>query len=204
MQNFKIGDPITNLVFDGIIWNRQIQIPEDFVNKSVILKYFKVNKYKDNLNLSATFRSQIIIHEHFSAYETSWKADLAVRKATQSTIKMLSELSEELKDIDKVPIMSEIVVWTNAICLGSKWYYDSCPKCRKTATEYNICVNCSFPVQQCKKRFLLSVELSDYTGSIYVTAFEDTASIFLNSITIEELLDMDEMQRKAFGDKFTF
>ena len=57
MQNFKIGDPITNLVFDGIIWNRQIQIPEDFVNKSVILKYFKVNKYKDNLNLSATFRS---------------------------------------------------------------------------------------------------------------------------------------------------
>lgn len=57
MQMFKIGDPITSLVFDCIIWNKQIQIPVDLMNKSVLLKKFKVNKYKGAVNLCATFRS---------------------------------------------------------------------------------------------------------------------------------------------------
>jgi len=43
------------------------------VNKSVILKHFKINRYKDTVNLCATFKSEIAIHDFFAAYEDVWK-----------------------------------------------------------------------------------------------------------------------------------
>ena len=73
MQNFKIGDPVTNMVVEGIIWNRQVRLNSELLNRSVMLKQFKISNYKDTLNLNTTFKSEIIVHDLFRESEYKWK-----------------------------------------------------------------------------------------------------------------------------------
>jgi hypothetical protein len=72
MQNIKVGDPISSIIIDAVIWGRQITLDQSFLNKTVELKSFKVTNYKENINLSSTFRSQIIRHNLFQEYEDNW------------------------------------------------------------------------------------------------------------------------------------
>lgn len=65
MQNLKVGDPISNIIIQVVIWGRQIVIDQSLLNKTIELKYFKVTTYKENINLSSTFRSQILRHHLF-------------------------------------------------------------------------------------------------------------------------------------------
>ena len=65
MQHLKIGDPITQIVMEVVIWNRQVNVNEEMVNRTVLLKHFKRSIYKDNVNLTSTFRSDIEIHKYF-------------------------------------------------------------------------------------------------------------------------------------------
>jgi len=48
------------------------------------------------------------------------------------------------------------------------------------------------------------VELCDDSGSIFVTAFEDTAHIFLKNATMEELQSMSEAERKSYAEECSF
>jgi hypothetical protein len=48
MQWIQVGDPITYNYMKVIIWNRQINLElSQLQDKSVLLKHFKVNRYKE-------------------------------------------------------------------------------------------------------------------------------------------------------------
>lgn len=57
MQSFAIYDPTIDRTIEALIWNRQIKIDRDLLNKSVVVKNVKVSKYKDTIKLNATFKS---------------------------------------------------------------------------------------------------------------------------------------------------
>ena len=65
MQRLKVADPITSVVMEVVLWNRQIIVDEGLLNKTVLLKRFKKSVFKDQVNLVATFRSQIERHKYF-------------------------------------------------------------------------------------------------------------------------------------------
>jgi len=66
---------------------------------------------------------------------------------------------------------SEIKVWISKINFDKKWFYEACPKCKKGTKSDSKCLNCRFYVTDTAKRYILSIELTDMTGSITVTAF---------------------------------
>jgi hypothetical protein len=82
-----------------------------------------------------------------------------------------------------------------------KWFYDSCPndKCKKAALPFTHCGYCSAETWECVKRFSLTVELSDYTGSIYVTSFNEAASVFVKGMDIDSLALLSDEERKSTG-----
>lgn len=113
----------------------------------------------------------------------------------------------EIKNIKEFQsITSTINVWISSFCFGMKWFYDSCPndKCKKAATPFSHCQFCSAETWECVKRFSLTVELSDYTGSIFVTAFNEAASTFVRGADIEELALLSDDERKDFGQKLSY
>lgn len=79
------------------------------------------------------------------------------------------------------------------IGFDQKWFYEACPKCSKACNSNTKCANCSFDVGETVKRFMLTIELADSTGSLAVTAFGDSAPSFLKGCTISDLLKYDPM-----------
>lgn len=207
MQHLKIGDPISNAVMQAIVWNRQVVIsPFQMLNKTVLLKHFKVSKYKQALNLTSSFRSEVVKHDFFEAYEGMWQPPVVKKESVYQKAKSLKNLADQLKHIrEGQTILSDIIVWAEII-FGPKWYYESCPniRCKKAVIAYSDCPYCSYHVEQSTKRFTLTVQLHDFTGSIYVTAFEQAASVFLKNLQIEYLAGLSEGERKAVGDKMSF
>ena len=57
MQSFTIYDPTIDRAIEGLIWNRQVKLDRDLLNKSVVVKNVKVSKYKDSIILNTTFKS---------------------------------------------------------------------------------------------------------------------------------------------------
>lgn len=74
MQWMQVGDPITYNYMKVVIWNPQANLDLfELRDKSVLLKHFKANRYKDEINLSTTCRSDITLHPFFEAYEGKFK-----------------------------------------------------------------------------------------------------------------------------------
>ena len=97
-------------------------------------------------------------------------------------------------------------VWLNNIFFGKKWFYESCPSenCRKAVEAKKICPKCFHYVEKSIKRFTLSVELSDPTGSLFATAFDESADILLRHKPIEEILDLTDEARHILNTKLVY
>jgi len=59
----QVGDPITYNYIKVVVWNKQVTVDlAQFMDKSVLLKHFKVSRYKEELHLNSTFKSDIVLH----------------------------------------------------------------------------------------------------------------------------------------------
>jgi hypothetical protein len=65
-QHFKIGDPITDIIYQFTVWGRQFKIDTNLLGKSIIIKNFKISHYKGQTTLSSTFKSDLA---SFSKYD---------------------------------------------------------------------------------------------------------------------------------------
>ena len=92
MQKLIVGDPISNIVMEVTIWNNVINIDESLLNKTILLKNFKLTKYKDSYNLSSVFNSSISKQKYFKDYENKWKPQL--KKEHNFSIKTFKELGQ--------------------------------------------------------------------------------------------------------------
>lgn len=65
MRYLKVGDPISEVIFEAVVWGRQVKVTQDMLNKTFVLKSFKISKYKESLHLTSTFMSNIEPHNLF-------------------------------------------------------------------------------------------------------------------------------------------
>jgi hypothetical protein len=95
---------------------------------------------------------------------------------------------------DNETIYSEVNVYLCHISLKGKWYYDSCPnlKCKKSADSYTFCLYCNTEIKEVQSRFILPIELSDYCGSVWTTAFDEFGQQIFKDRTISDLKKLTE------------
>lgn len=76
-QTIFVSDPEVMKTVEVIIWNRTIKVDESMLNKTIFLKQFKINLYRDVLNLNSFFKSEINlkINHRFNSMEKSFKSD---------------------------------------------------------------------------------------------------------------------------------
>lgn len=207
MQKLSVLDPITGDEMAVVIWNRQIKADlNELKGKSILLKNFKVTKYKEDFNLSSSFKSDIILHEFFKDYEGKVNTRSSRKSRDDGKVKTMAELEHEINQLDNRPIYSLLNVWIQDIKFDFKWFYEACtnPKCKKAAVSYSRCANCLFELTECQRKFILPLELCDFTGSIFTTAFDESAALILKGTSIEEIVCMLDKDRKEFGESFRF
>ena len=73
--------------------------------------------------------------------------------------------------------------------LQGKWAYGACnnPRCKKAAESFNKCQHCGSYNELINRKYMLPVELSDHTGSIWTTAFDDFANMIFQGTTLDQL-----------------
>lgn len=56
-RSLIIGDPEKRKSMEAILWGRNIPISENLTGKTIILKHFRLNRYREMLSLCSTFKS---------------------------------------------------------------------------------------------------------------------------------------------------
>lgn len=90
-QKFKIGDPITDIIYECTIWSRQFKIDQNLLGKSIIIKNFKIHVYRGQTNLSSTFKSDLEYHNAFFSFDNNLEHFKLLDQ--DISIKTLNELS---------------------------------------------------------------------------------------------------------------
>lgn len=69
----------------------------------------------------------------------------------------------------------------------NKWNYEACnnPKCKRQAESDQRCIHCGHNNATVQRRFILPIELSDCTGSIWATAFDEFSNEIFKGLTID-------------------
>ena len=120
IQKIKIGDPITDTVLDVTIWNRTVEVEEQMLNKTVVLRHFKVSEYKDQYILMSTFKSSIERNNLFKEYEGIWFplepnvkiANKQIQMVNEKYIKTIKDLEWDTNKPEKEEVVySYLNVW---------------------------------------------------------------------------------------------
>ena len=188
------------------LWDRLAQMPEfdtvDVDDKPIIaLKFVKITDF-NKISLSSD-RNATSVVINFTGHENAehlanWKRSrqkiypstpLSERKSKDSKFKTTAEIKNEwesnlsmdkteffriIGNVGKISIEEDRFLW-----------YESCPNntCKKKVTQdsfgkYN-CETCNKTFESCQYRYLTNLAITDCTGTIYVTAFDDIMNEFL-------------------------
>lgn len=71
-------------------------------------------------------------------------------------------------------VFSGLEVWLSHASFKGRWFYEACnnPKCKKSAEPFSKCLHCGHYNDNTHRKFILPIELSDITGSLWTTAFD--------------------------------
>ncbi len=124
----------------------------------------------------------------------------------QDAIRSIKKLENEIEYMEQdQTLYSTLHAYVSLISFKGKWYYDSCPKCKKGGASSNsTCLNCDAFIEEAIPRFILPIEIADYTGSIWTTAFDEFASTILQGKDINALKNYDEVKLREEGEKRIF
>jgi hypothetical protein len=101
-------------------------------------------------------------------------------------------------------VYSTIDVWVKEMAFDKKWLYEACPSCRKSCSgnTSSRCERCQAPIDSPNRCFKLEVRLADFSGSIWVTAFDDSAATFLKETTMEQLFPMSNRELCEYAESY--
>ena len=110
-----------------------------------------------------------------------------------------------MDEVTNAGTWSEVVSFITAIRLSAKNYYVSCPKCkRKVGDEENTaCVHCGHFYEQPKNRYVMTMNVSDYTDSIWVTAYDESGEAMMG-ISAGEFSRLSEEQVQEHVKKMRY
>jgi hypothetical protein len=58
-KNLTIGDPEILKSIEVVLWSRDIVVEEEWVNRTVQLKNFKLSNYRDTVSINSLFKSEV-------------------------------------------------------------------------------------------------------------------------------------------------
>jgi hypothetical protein len=77
---------------------------------------------------------------------------------------------------DDGAVWSDLRVYLNRIKDKPKRTYDGCTSCKKgVQPEDTTCSSCRVTFDKPASRYILPIEMSDYTGSMWTTAYDEFA-----------------------------
>jgi replication factor A1 len=214
-KTLLIGDPLLLRSIEVVIWNKDMLIRPDWLGRTVQLRNFKLNNYRDTLSLNSLFKSDIqpIKNHRFvaeegkhsegdfrSISEGSGPAQAAKEKLT----KTIKELEQEVGYAGASEVTySDLEVWLTHASFKGKWHYEACnnPKCKKGTEPFTVCVSCGTQNGQTNRKFILPIEISDITGSLWTTAFDEFAQEIFKDLPMEALSRMGEPELKEEAEK---
>ena len=87
-----------------------------------------------------------------------------------------------------------------------KWFYSSCsnPRCKKNSEAQSTCRHCGVFNTEVALRYILPVEMSDFTGSLWTTAFDDFANDLFRGYSLHQLSRCSEGDLKHFAEKYFY
>lgn len=187
-----ICDPINKVEIDAVFWNELTDVDQGLLYKTVLLSEFKVHVYNGSLSINSSFRSKITeLKDHpMNQYESKVATDsyetISYRRDENNTktIRNVKEIEHAKENLtEDGSIWSDLRVYLNRIKDKAKKTYDGCPFCKKTVQpDDNICGNCSKNFPKAQTRYILTIELSDYSGSIWTTAHDDFAERIFKTV----------------------
>ena len=182
------------------IWGAKAE--EEFKPGDVIaVNFLKVGEY-DGVNLSTTGTTQII--SNFSGpeaislnrwYQETGK-DIVIEKPKKAqlakTIASLKEGEQEYANIRATVLFLK----------EEALFYDSCPSltCNKKVTFEEgsgyRCERCNYVYETCGNRYMLSMNVGDYTGQIWITLFDEVAAALFGmpATDLKALSETDPME----------
>lgn len=97
-------------------------------------------------------------------------------------------------------------MWVSYVNFKNRWYYSACnnPKCKKSTEPHARCAHCGSTNAELTKKFNLQVEVSDFTGSLWICAFDELVGELFKGWRAEEMSGMSDQQRKEEADKRIF
>ena len=74
-KTLQIGDPVSMKSIEVVLWNKDLIIDPDWLGRTVQLKTFKLNSYRDTLSLNSLFKSEIkqVKNHRFASYEGKYQ-----------------------------------------------------------------------------------------------------------------------------------
>jgi hypothetical protein len=70
-KSLVVGDPETRKSIDVVVWNKDLYVNPMWVDKTILLKSFRLHNYRDTLSFSSNFRSEVTLSEghRFNRFE---------------------------------------------------------------------------------------------------------------------------------------
>lgn len=148
-----------------------------YLIKGVMVKEYQGNRqYSLKANYKATVLKQHPLRKYIKDLEQMAFANPdSNNKPKRTSITNFKDLNNAMDEVTPAGTWSEVVCFITAIRISGKNYYTGCPKCKKKVgeTENSTCVNCGQFYEQPKNRYVMNMNVSDYTDSIWVTAYDE-------------------------------
>jgi len=142
--------------------------------------------------------------EHYESHQNAKEAGTGARNDQWKTIAQITEEglgrnSEEKPDFFTTKATIEYIRSQE----NKQMYYEACrsEKCNKKVTEESAegvwhCAACNKDWDAPQRRYVLSITITDHTGSIYVSVFDDAGKILLGK-SADELHELRETDNDA-------
>lgn len=185
-QTIVVCDPVSKMEIDAVMWNLEKDIERSMENKTVMLSSFKIHEYNGTLSISSSFKSNInpMDDHEFKKYENSLGSisfEAISYRRDESNFKIIKNVKEveQAKEnlADDGTIWSDLRVYLNRIKDNrEKRTYNGCPSCKKgVQPDDTSCSHCQKSFDKPRARYILPIELSDYSGSLWATAYDEFA-----------------------------
>ena len=122
----------------------------------------------------------------------------------EKALKTIKELEYEINSANpNEAIYSDLEVWLTHTSFKGKWYYEACNNrsCKKSTEAFSKCMNCGHYNDNTIKKIIMPIEISDITGSLWTTAFDEFAQEIFKGIAIETLFELDEAALKEEAER---
>lgn len=173
-------DPLEKVEVDITVWNEGCEMRFEkypYLIKGVMVKEYQGNRqYSLKANFKATVQKQHQLRRYVKDFEQmAFTNPDSNNKPKRTSITNFRDLNNAMDEVAQAGTWSEVVCFLTAIRISAKNYYLSCPNCRKKVGEAENanCVHCGRFFEHPKSRYVMNMNVSDYSDSVWVTAYDE-------------------------------